>query len=470
MPKVHSTFSQTRIQILILGLIILAGFSLIAASPSTYWSDPHSRGEVLLETSYLPNSTTTPQPTFVEKLEDTSPAISSPTPTEVVEPYVPLPIYLPLLFNQIPPTPTPTNTPEPQISPTTRLYCNSPKISIPDNDPTGINNKIQINDPGYIMDLDVKLDVSHSWVGDLIFTLSHPDTDTKISLIDKPGYPVSANGCDQDGINTILDDEISSPVENKCSTSPLAISGIYQPQENLSDFIGQNISGTWKLTVSDNYIADTGTLNQWCLAVKTNPFPINPTPDPTIEPPPSSAQIDGITGQPQSMPLDCESRSAVDWAAYYGKNINEINFFNQLPKSNHPDIGFVGDPYDTWGQIPPDSYGVHAEPVADLLREYGVKAYAHRHLGWDGLKAEIASGNPVIVWIVGSIINGIPSYYSTNNGPLTIVARFEHTVIVTGYTQNRITYLNGGYIYTRGLEQFLDSWSVMQEMAVTFHP
>ena len=169
------------------------------------------------------------------------------------------------------------------------------------------------------------------------------------------------------------------------------------------------------------------------------------------------------------MPLDCELRSA-DWAAYFGVSISEYSFFNQPPRSNHPDLGFVGDPFDQWGQIPPASYGVHAEPVAILLRDYGLNAYAHKLLSWDALRSEIASGRPVIVWIVGSVVNGIPEYYLTSDGPLTIVARYEHTVIVTGYDENSVTFLNGSTLYSRAIENFLDSWSVMGNMAITSRP
>jgi len=93
----------------------------------------------------------------------------------------------------------------------------------------------------------------------------------------------------------------------------------------------------------------------------------------------------------------------VDWANYLGRSINEYTFLNQLPKSDNPDKGFVGSVYGTWGQIPPDPYGVHAPPVAALLREYGLNAYAHRPLSWDQLRAEIAHGNPVIVWVIGNV-------------------------------------------------------------------
>ena len=126
--------------------------------------------------------------------------------------------------------------------------------------------------------------------------------------------------------------------------------------------------------------------------------------------------------------------------------------------------------YGEWGHIPPNSYGVHAEPVASVLRSYGVSAYAHRPLSWAGLKAEIAAGRPVFVWIIGSVQNGIPVYYTPSDGQSTIVARYEHTVVVTGYSQDKVYFLNGDTIYTRSIGQFLDSWSALGNMAITTNP
>jgi uncharacterized protein YvpB len=217
-------------------------------------------------------------------------------------------------------------------------------------------------------------------------------------------------------------------------------------------------------------MGDLGQVNEWCIAAVINETPIPPTPTPVVGPVPLSASIGIIHGKPQSMPLDCESRSAVDWAGYFGIHIDEYEFFNNLPKSDNPDAGFVGDVYDAWGQIPPDSYGVHAEPVTELLREYGLAANTHRPLSWDELRSEIASGRPMIVWIIGNVVNGVPVYYISSDGHLTIVARYEHTVIVTGYNESNVTYLNGGTIYTRSIDQFLDSWSVMGNMAITAQP
>jgi uncharacterized protein YvpB len=197
---------------------------------------------------------------------------------------------------------------------------------------------------------------------------------------------------------------------------------------------------------------------------------MEPTPPPTVPPVPSQASISGVTGQVQALPLDCESRSAVDWANFFGVGISELKFFDNLPESDNPDEGFVGDVYGAWGQIPPAPYGVHAEPVAELLREYGLNAYAHRPLSWEGLKAEIAEGRPVFVWVVGNAVHGVPTYYRSSDDALTVVARYEHTVIVTGYSSNSVTYLNGSTLYTVDRNQFLESWSVLRNMAITARP
>jgi len=74
--------------------------------------------------------------------------------------------------------------------------------------------------------------------------------------------------------------------------------------------------------------------------------------------------LDDFLGYAQLYTLDCESRSAVDWAAYLGYSINEQGFLDSLPKTDNPETGFVGDYTGPNGNIPPLSYGVHAAPVA----------------------------------------------------------------------------------------------------------
>lgn len=196
-------------------------------------------------------------------------------------------------------------------------------------------------------------------------------------------------------------------------------------------------------------------------------FYASPTPTPTITPSlPDSASIKGIIGHPQSMPLSCESRSAVDWAAYFGQSINEHKFFKGLPVHDNPDKGFVGSVYGSWGQIPPNPYGVHAKPVAQRLREFGLQAKYVRDMTWKELKTEIAAGRPVIVWVVGHVAVGTPVPYTASGGAVTTVAKFQHTVIAFGYSEDKITILDGAKVYTRYKGEFLKSWGVLENQAV----
>ncbi|GAG37838.1 unnamed protein product, partial [marine sediment metagenome] len=160
----------------------------------------------------------------------------------------------------------------------------------------------------------------------------------------------------------------------------------------------------------------------------------------------------------------------MDWAAYFGVDIDELEFSQRFPLSDNPDKGFVGDAHGSWGQIPPHPYGVHAEPVAVLLRTYGLDAQAVRNFPLDALRSEIASGRPVIVWVTGQVALGTPVPYTASDGSRTIVARYEHTVTVIGYNSLEVRILDGAQVYTRQWSDFERSWAVLGNMAVVMRP
>lgn len=183
---------------------------------------------------------------------------------------------------------------------------------------------------------------------------------------------------------------------------------------------------------------------------------------------PESTYISGLNGHPQSYAISCESRSAVDWAAFWGVSIGETEFLRAMPSSDNPEIGFVGNPNDPWGRIPPLGYGVHAQPVAETLRDFGLKAEAHKDLSWDDLRGEISAGRPVIVWVIGGMWAGTPVDYDAQDGSSVRVAAFEHTMILTGYSSSSVQVVDaytGQYQYYL-LSAFLKSWAVLGNMAV----
>ena len=158
------------------------------------------------------------------------------------------------------------------------------------------------------------------------------------------------------------------------------------------------------------------------------------------------------------------------FANYFGVKINEVAFFLALPVSDNPHKGFVGDVYGDWGHLPPNSYGIYPGPVADELQEHGVNAVAVYQFTLDGIKREIASGEPVIVWVVGHVEHGKAQSYTSSDGLTSIVAPYEHTVIVIGYDQTTITILDSDKIYTRSISDFLSSWGVLGNMAIIKFP
>jgi uncharacterized protein YvpB len=162
-----------------------------------------------------------------------------------------------------------------------------------------------------------------------------------------------------------------------------------------------------------------------------------------------------------------EARSAVDWAAYFGVTIGENSFQSNLPSSDDPDSGFVGDPNGAEGQLPPNAYGVHAGPVANLLNDYGLSAKPVHGYSYDDIRRQVSAGYPVIVWVYGNVWSGgIPVSYTASNGHTSTVTAFEHTVIVIGYDSSYVYVLDGGIKYARDLWVFKNSWSTLGNMAV----
>jgi uncharacterized protein YvpB len=195
-------------------------------------------------------------------------------------------------------------------------------------------------------------------------------------------------------------------------------------------------------------------------SVKTSPVPTDENGLPI------SHYIYGITGHKQYFPLGCEAAVTRDWALYFGMDINEFEFQHKLPLSDNPEVGFVGSVTSKWGQAPPYAYGVHAGPVAQLLQEYGLPATAVKNYSLTLLKQQIAADRPVIAWVIGNVVGGIPYEYTAKDGQKVTVAAYEHVVIVTGYNETHIRYVNNGKFFEAPIKVFLNSWKVLGNMAL----
>ena len=166
-------------------------------------------------------------------------------------------------YNNIHPGACPVLRYEVVVSPDstdTCISCSAPlEGAIPDQGVL-IGDKEVNNQSGYISDINVHIDIDHTWVGDLIITLAHEDS----SVI------LFNSVCGNDNISATFDDGATVLGASLCEDS-IAVSGFVLPVEALSAFHGLDPNGNWTLTVSDNLALDNGTLNYWCLDITTEP-------------------------------------------------------------------------------------------------------------------------------------------------------------------------------------------------------
>jgi len=125
-------------------------------------------------------------------------------------------------------------------------YSNDNASPIPDNTPEGISSIISVSQSGSLFGVNVSVDITHTWRGDLIVVLRSPE-----------------------GTEHTLHNRTGGSEDNLVQSW------------QLDSFNGEEMQGDWTLTVSDNANLDTGTLNNWQLTLTalsddTPPEPVAP--------------------------------------------------------------------------------------------------------------------------------------------------------------------------------------------------
>jgi len=105
-----------------------------------------------------------------------------------------------------------------------------------------------------IGDVNIGIDLSHTWLADLTISITSP-AGTEIILMD--------GDCGQaNDINVIFDD---SGATFSCSDTNPAVNGLLKPSNSLASLITENSAGDWTLRVVDGYNEDGGSLNNFSL-------------------------------------------------------------------------------------------------------------------------------------------------------------------------------------------------------------
>jgi len=129
---------------------------------------------------------------------------------------------------------------------------------------------------GNVMDVNVKVNITHTYVGDLVVFLVHDGDTVKLKTRVASGYGESC-----DNIYLFFDDEGSpwgsADNSGNCDRSncvrPTHPSGNCSGYLALSHFDGMPAAGDWTLLVSDNAAGDLGRLNYWGLCLTTDGIP-----------------------------------------------------------------------------------------------------------------------------------------------------------------------------------------------------
>lgn len=118
----------------------------------------------------------------------------------------------------------------------------SPGLHIPDNDAQGIVSELVVDGQGSLSDIELALDITHTWRGDLSVTLESP-TGTSAVIH-------NMQGGGEDNLQKTY----------RSSDTPLL--------QGLVD-AGVEINGIWRLRLADKQSQDVGKLNHWKLILQT---------------------------------------------------------------------------------------------------------------------------------------------------------------------------------------------------------
>ncbi len=129
-----------------------------------------------------------------------------------------------------------------------------------------ITSTISITSDFNITDLDIAVNIAHTYDSDLVITLKSP-TGQIATLSNRRG------GSGDNFTSTWFNDEATTAI----SAGKAPFTGSFKPETALSVFDGKNAKGTWTLSISDRASMDVGSLTYWGLKISGTVIPSTAT-------------------------------------------------------------------------------------------------------------------------------------------------------------------------------------------------
>lgn len=137
------------------------------------------------------------------------------------------------------------------------LICFTGPVPIPDNNTTGATATLAVAAGGTIDDLNLDVEITHTYPGDLDLQLSNGIVSVTL------GTRLGGSGCSVPDVDVTFDDQAAQPVT--CGASSPGISGVRLPANPLSAFSGSSLAASWSLKAIDRAGQDTGQIESFCL-------------------------------------------------------------------------------------------------------------------------------------------------------------------------------------------------------------
>ncbi len=138
-------------------------------------------------------------------------------------------------------------------------------MPIADNSTTNFDLEVT-NFSGRLTDIDVTLDITHSYNADLDVYLVSP-SGTRVELFTDVYVPEEYD-YGTGFRDTRLSDEAILPIAESGTWHLDPFTSIFRPEGLLADFEGEDANGTWTLEVSDDAFLDDGILDDWSLILR----------------------------------------------------------------------------------------------------------------------------------------------------------------------------------------------------------
>lgn len=129
------------------------------------------------------------------------------------------------------------------------------------NDNTCINRTIAVPAGLFIADLDVPVDITHTFRGDLDIILTSPLGTAVVLTTD--------NGGTANNLRVVFDDAAATSIVGDNTNHTTTV--VRSPEAALSAFNGQDAGGTWNLQICDDAFLDIGTFNFYSLVFVAAP-------------------------------------------------------------------------------------------------------------------------------------------------------------------------------------------------------